>query len=116
MQIGSTTFVAIGTPVDEHRTWVAANYHPSYTRRIPGLRWVEAWLAMFVDFKLFQRQDRAIFEGLDPGPSPLERMALMPADRGAALWIRRWREMLDEGDRGAEVPTPIPVELEGAAR
>jgi len=91
--IGSTSFVAVGTPVDEHRTWVAANYHPSYTARIPGVRWVEAWLAMFVDFKLFQRQDRAIFEALDAGPSSLEDMALMPADRGVALWIRRWSQL-----------------------
>lgn len=96
--IGSTAFVAVGTPVDEHRTWVAANYHPSYTARIPGIRRVEAWLAMFVDFKLFQRQDRAIFEGLDHGPSSLDRMALMPADRGAALWIRRWRELAARPD------------------
>lgn len=99
--IGSTAFVAVGTPVDERRTWVAANYHPSYTARIPGIRWVEAWLAMFVDFKLFQRQDRAIFEGLDDEPSSLDRMALMPADRGAALWIRRWRELAARSDDDA---------------
>ena len=104
--IGSTTFVAVGTPVDEHRTWVAANYHPSYTARIPGLRWVEAWLAMFVDFKLFQRQDRAIFEALDDGPSPLEQMALMPADRGAALWIRRWRELAARSSGDAALTQP----------
>ncbi|GJM37143.1 MAG: oxidase [Acidimicrobiales bacterium] len=97
--IGATSFVAVGTPVDDHRTWVAANYKPSYTARIPGVRWVEAWLAMVVDFKLFQRQDRAIYEALDPGPSPLEHMALMPADRGAALWIRRWRELAAPIDR-----------------
>lgn len=106
--LGSTTFVAVGTPVDENRTWVAANYHPSYTARIPGVRWAEAWLAMFVDFKLFQRQDRAIYEALDQGPSPLEHMALMPADRGAALWIRRWRELVSATtEPGAPVePTP----------
>ncbi len=104
--IGSTTFVAVGTPVDEHRTWVAANYHPSYTARIPGLRRVEAWLAMFVDFKLFQRQDRAIFEALDDGPSPLEQMALMPADRGAALWIRRWRELAARSSGDAALTQP----------
>lgn len=92
--IGSTSFVAVGTPVDDHQTWVAANYRPSHTRAIPGIRWLEAWLAMFVDFKLFQRQDRAIFEALEPGPSDLRRMALMPADRGSALWIRRWRELV----------------------
>jgi len=95
VRIGSTQFVAVGTPVDDRRTWVAANYHPGYTKRIPGLRKIEAWLAMFVDFKLFQRQDRAIFEGLGAAPSPLEYMNLMPADIGAELWIRRWREMLD---------------------
>lgn len=99
--IGATSFVAVGTPVDERRTWVAANYSPAYTARIPGLRWIEAWLAMFVDFTLFQRQDRAIFEALDAGPSPLEQMALMPADRGAALWIRRWREMAGRDRSGA---------------
>lgn len=104
--IGSTTFVAVGTPVDEHRTWVAANYHPSYTARIPGIRWVEAALAMFVDFKLFQRQDRAIFEALDDGPSPLAHMALMPADRGAALWIRRWRELAAQSPSDADVTAP----------
>lgn len=94
VMLGATEFVAVGTPVDDYRTWVAANYQPKYTRRIPGLRRAEAWASMFVDFKLFQRQDRAIYEHLGDGPSPLERMALMPADRGAALWIRRWREML----------------------
>jgi nitrite reductase/ring-hydroxylating ferredoxin subunit len=101
VRIGSTEFVAVGTPVDDEHTWVAANYHPSYTKRVPGLRMVEAWLAMFVDFKLFQRQDREVFERLDPGPSPLERMALMPADRGSALWIRRWRELLAASDESA---------------
>lgn len=113
VQIGSTTFVAVGTPVDEDRTWVAANYHPTYTRRIPGLRWVEAWLAMVVDFKLFQRQDRAIFEALDAGPSPLEHMALMPADRGAALWIRRWRELLAENSAGSTDTTNCVSEPTG---
>lgn len=103
--IGSTSFVAVGTPVDERRTWVAANYSPTYTARIPGLRRVEAWLAMFVDFRLFQRQDRAIYEALEAGPSPLEHMALMPADRGAALWIRRWREMA-----GSDLPVGLPVD------
>lgn len=110
--IGSTAFVAVGTPVDEDRTWVAANYHPSYTARIPGLRWVEAWLAMFVDFKLFQRQDRAIFEALDDGPSPLEHMALMPADRGAALWIRRWRELAAPSTADAPVTAPHDASFE----
>lgn len=100
VRIGSTEFVAVGTPVDDERTWVAANYHPSYTKRVPGLRLVEAWLAMFVDFKLFQRQDRQVFERLGTTPSPLERMALMPADAGAELWIRRWREMLDTRPAG----------------
>lgn len=95
VSIGSTQFVAVGTPVDEERTWVAANYHPAYTKRIPILRNIEAWLAMFADFKLFQRQDRTIFEGLGSAASPLEHMHLMPADAGAELWIRRWREMLD---------------------
>ncbi len=57
---------------------------------------------MFVDFKLFQRQDRAIYEALDDGPSTLGSMALMPADRGAALWIRRWRELCDTGSPVAE--------------
>jgi hypothetical protein len=74
---------------------------------------------MFVDFKLFQRQDRAIFEALDDGPSPLEHMALMPADRGAALWIRRWRELADPspGDAAATAPdsitseTPVALDL-----
>lgn len=104
--IGATTFVAVGTPVDEHRTWVAANYQPAYTRKIPGLRWIEAWLAMFVDFKLFQRQDRAIFEGLDAGPRALEQMALMPVDRGVALWIRRWRELLAESETAPALAAP----------
>jgi len=109
VSVGSTTFVAVGTPIDEHRTWVAANYHPSYTARIPGVRWLEAWLAMFVDFKLFQRQDRAVFEALGNGPSSLEHMALMPADRGVALWIRRWRELATQSDVAA-APTPPPSE------
>ncbi|MCO5319365.1 MAG: aromatic ring-hydroxylating dioxygenase subunit alpha [Microthrixaceae bacterium] len=104
VRIGSTSFEAVGTPVDARRTWVAANYHPSFTRHIPGLRKLEAWIAMFVDFKLFQRQDRAVFEGLDPAPSPLERMNLMPADAGVELWIRRWRGMLAEASPGDEVP------------
>ena len=106
VRIGSTEFVAVGTPVDDERTWVAANYHPSYTKRVPGLRLVEAWLAMFVDFKLFQRQDRAVFEGLDAGPSPLERMVLMPADCGSELWIRRWREMLEGPNVAASASEP----------
>lgn len=67
---------------------------------------------MFVDFKLFQRQDRAIFEGLGDDPSPLEHMALMPADRGAALWIRRWRELLagsaDHSEAISDVSQPGP--------
>ncbi|BAN04324.1 aromatic ring-hydroxylating oxygenase subunit alpha [Ilumatobacter coccineus] len=113
VRIGSTEFVAVGTPVDDDRTWVAANYHPSYTKRIPGLRVVEAWLAMFVDFKLFQRQDRSIFEGLGSAPSPLERMALMPADTGSELWIRRWREMLggdgSDGSDRSDRPGPAPA-------
>lgn len=101
VSIGSTQFVAVGTPVDDEHTWVAANYHPTYTKRIPILRNIEAWIAMFVDFKLFQRQDRAVFEGLGETPSPLEHMNLMPADTGVELWIRRWREML--GSEQAEV-------------
>ncbi len=107
--LGATEFVAVGTPVDDDRTWVAANYQPRYTRRIPGLRRAEAWLSMFVDFKLFQRQDRAIYERLDPGPSPLEQMALMPADRGAALWIRRWRAMLDTTNPDRQSATEVSL-------
>ena len=64
---------------------------------------------MFVDFKLFQRQDRAIYERLDDGPSPLEHMALMPADRGAALWIRRWRDMLDTTDPTDQAETEVSL-------
>jgi hypothetical protein len=106
VRIGSTQFVAVGTPVDDQRTWVAANYHPADTKRVAGLRKVEAWLAMFVDLKLFQRQDRAIFEGLGSTPSPLEYMNLMPADVGAELWIRRLREMLD-----TRTASNVPVEV-----
>lgn len=69
VRIGSTQFVAVGAPVDDRRTWVAANDHPAYTAGVPGLRKIEAWLAMFVDCTLFQRQDRKIFEGLGSTPS-----------------------------------------------
>jgi nitrite reductase/ring-hydroxylating ferredoxin subunit len=89
-----TAFVAVGTPVDDRRTWVAALYEPTFTAPVPGVRRLEAAIARFVDFRLFQRQDRAIFEGLPPGPSDLSTMAPMPADRGTIAWIRDWQQRL----------------------
>lgn len=95
-----TTFVATGTPVDDERTFVAALYEPHYASRWPLLRTVEASLAMLMDFKLFQRQDRAILEGLPPGPSRLDAITPMPADRGSMAWIREWQHQVE--------PTPTP--------
>lgn len=107
-----TSFVAAGTPVDDDRTWVAALYRPTYTARFPVLRRIEAALAMFIDFKLFQRQDRAIFEGLPPGPSDLSVMTPMPADRGTVTWIRDWQNRV--GKLGAvRVGTEIEPDRRG---
>ncbi|MGH8795074.1 MAG: Rieske 2Fe-2S domain-containing protein [Stackebrandtia sp.] len=109
-----TTFVAAGTPVDEHRTWVAALYYPNFVATVPGLRRLEAAMGMFLDFKLFQRQDRAVFEGLPSGPTDLSDMTPMRADRGTIAWIRTWRQRLEADSTPTDARDGETAEMVGS--
>ncbi len=90
--------------LDFHRVpFVHGAYTPGVGQQLADIEPVDhvhriamtARLAMFVDFKLFQRQDRAMVEALGPSPRALEHMNLIPADTGAERWIWRWRTMLE---------------------
>jgi phenylpropionate dioxygenase-like ring-hydroxylating dioxygenase large terminal subunit len=90
-------FIAVTTPVDEARSWLYARYYQDYVA-LPGLRSVLAWLALELDWKVFQNlQDLPVLRSLEPSHADRHAYRLVRADAGSAAYLKL-RERLLQGD------------------
>ncbi len=87
------------TPVDATHSWVWFRYYQDYSN-LPGIRWLIAWLSVQSELRVVQKQDWRVFSKMTPGTVDDVDYHLVHADLGIALYLKRRRELLQEGAVG----------------
>ena len=91
--------LAVVTPIDDARSWVAIRYYQDYVR-VLLLGWLVSWLILMVKFKVLQEsQDLPVLRSLQPQHTSLNVNKLVAADAGSAHYLKRYEQlMLRTGD------------------
>jgi phenylpropionate dioxygenase-like ring-hydroxylating dioxygenase large terminal subunit len=95
-------FTVVDCPIDESNTWRYARYRQSLIR-IPGIATALSWLALQLDFRLFQnRQDEWIMATQQPGQPDGAVDHLVGADAGTAAFQTLRRRLIREASVNPE--------------
>jgi len=91
---GLARFVAIATPIDEHRTWLFARYTQTAVR-IPGLTTLLTWLLAQFDYRLLQRyQDYPVWKSQRAqSPDDVHRYQWLEADEGVRQFFEAFSDL-----------------------
>jgi phenylpropionate dioxygenase-like ring-hydroxylating dioxygenase large terminal subunit len=99
-------FIAITTPIDDGRSWLYARYYQDYVP-VPGLRRLVAWLALEIDWKVFQNlQDLPVLRSLEPAHADRDAYRLVRADAGSAAYLKL-RERLLRSEAPQRLAAPV---------
>jgi nitrite reductase/ring-hydroxylating ferredoxin subunit len=94
LEVTGVQFLVADCPVDDDNTWRFARYR-SVSLRIPGLRWLWAWLFLQSDFRIAQqRQDLPMVRTQRPRHPDQDLDRLVRADAGTAAYLKLRRSLL----------------------
>jgi phenylpropionate dioxygenase-like ring-hydroxylating dioxygenase large terminal subunit len=101
-------------PVDENRTWLALRYYQTYVR-LPILGALIARLSAELERKLVHPDDERQLKTLRPPLPGGSENQFIKADKGVAVWLRRYHQELETQSRpqrtasGVETEEPVAV-------
>lgn len=95
---GGVSFVVADCPVDAENTWRYVRYRTDVVR-VPGLRWLIAWLYYLTDFRIAQlRQDLPMVLTQRPRHPDSASEHLVHADAGTAAYRKLRRHLLTQAE------------------
>lgn len=104
-------------PVDENRTWLALRYYQTYVQ-LPVLGTLIARLSAELERKLVHPDDERQLKILRPKLPGGSENQFIKADKGVALWLRRYQQELEHQSRpewsASQIETGEPLVLRQA--
>ena len=92
---------SVGTPIDDEHTWIFARYYQTWiqNRLFSWLGWLISWIALWIEFRIVQPQDKRMLFNMTPKILNLGDNILTKQEKGLAIWMRRRHRAIAKKER-----------------